>query len=367
MNSIRCVIITLVLTGFILGCSDSEKASNLSSIDILVKAAKEIKLSTVAISVDSIALETLDNNLLFRILEIEHDQQSIFVADLDAVSKFDRNGKFIKRIGSKGQGPGEYLNVTDIGLDNKNNHLFVASGLSQKVICFDLEGKFLREAKTPGIIGIKIIDGKLYGIFNAIGMPSEDKSKWFNKTYLVELDQNFSHGDSILIKSAKVNKGTASGSNSAGDQVLSEVNGDVYFYLAEVIEEPFVRDTLFQIKNKKRSASLKLNFGIEDRLQEPLFVKSVLRTEKHLVVDFMTDKYSGMSIVEFPSNNTYIGKEYFQDDIWGTGEAILKPWDLKNEEFYFIKEGMELVDKLDGITGEENPFLFIVKLKTSSY
>tara|TARA_R100000005_G_scaffold96635_2_gene85372 strand:- start:1198 stop:2301 length:1104 start_codon:yes stop_codon:yes gene_type:complete len=367
MNFMRDVIVALVFISFLLGCSDSEKDSNFTLIDVPVKTAKEIKLSTVAISVDSIALETLDNNLLNRISEIEHDEQSIFIADIDALFKFSRNGKFIKQIGNKGQGPGEYLNINDITLDRKRNHIYVASGISQKIICFDLEGKFVKESKIIGLNAIKVVNGSLHGIFTTYGMPSADKTKWIHNSYLVKFDQYFSPSDTILIKSVKMDKGTGTSVGRPGDQLLSEVNGSLYVYLNETYKEPFVRDTLFQIKDKKRLASLKLNFGIEDRLKENLFVQSILRTENHLVIDFSVERYSGMSIVHLPTNRTYIGKEFFQDDFWNTGSAKLMPWDLNNEEFYFIKEGMELVDKFDGVTGEENPYIFIVKLKTDSF
>ncbi len=363
----RDVIVTLVLISFLLGCSDAEKDGTLKFIDIPVKTAKEIKLSTVAISVDSIALETLDNNILNRISQIKHDEQSIFIADIDALFKFSKNGKFIKKIGSKGQGPGEYLNVNDIAIDSKRNHIYVASGISQKIICFDLEGEFVKESKIIGLNAIKIVDGSLHGIFTTFGMPSTDKTKWIHKSYLIKLDQDFSPSDTILIKSVKMDKGTGTISGGGGDQLLSEANGKLYVYLNESYKEPFVRDTLFQIKDKKRLASLKLNFGIEDRLKENLFVNSIIRTENHLVIDFSVERYSGMSIVHLPTNRTYIGKEFFQDDFWNTGSAKLLPWNLNNEEFYFVKEGMELVDKFDGISGEENPYIFIVKLKTDSF
>lgn len=366
MNSIRHVIVAFVLTGFILGCSDSVKVSNLAFIDIPVKSAKEIKLSTVAISVDSIPLETLENNLIRSIMDIEHYQESLFVGNIDALYKFTKKGKFVKQMGSIGQGPGEYLNVTDIALDGKNSQIYVASNLSQKIICFDLEGNFIKEAKVIGINALKVLEGSLHGVYTEYGVPLADKTKWLNNSYLVKFDQDFSPSDTVLLKSVKANKGTATISTGAGDQHISEVNGEVYAYLGELMEEPFVRDTLFQVKGNERFASLKLNFGIEDRLEEYLFVKSIIRTENHLITDFSIEKYSGMSITQLSTNKTYIGKEFFQDDFWDTGTAKLIPWDLNNEEFYFIKEGMELVDKFDGVTGEENPFVFIVRLKTDS-
>jgi len=329
--------------------------------------AEDIGLSTISDRVDSIALETLENNLITRIVDIEHNEESIFVADPGALFKFSKGGKFIKQIGRKGQGPGEYLNVTDITLDKKSNLLYLASSLSQKIICFDTSGNFIKETKTLGINGVKVLNGTLYGVFTEYGIPAADATKWFNNSYLVNFETDLLPKDTVLIKSVKADKGTAAISGMVGDQILSEVDGDIFVYQGEVMQESFVRDTLYQVSENSRIASLKLNFGITDRSEDYLFIKSVIRTKNHVVVDFSVEDYSGMSISNLSTNNSYVARDSFQDDLWNTGTAKLLPWDLGSEELYFVKEGMELVDKFDSLTGEENPWIFIVKLKKSPF
>ncbi|MEC7754797.1 6-bladed beta-propeller [Roseivirga sp. UBA1976] len=364
MNSIYRTIGSLVFISLLLSCSPSKKDNNLAFIDIPVEAAKEIKLSTVAMEVDSIALETLENNLISRVINVVHNDGSLFVGDINALFKFTWEGKFIKQIGSIGQGPGEYLNVSDIALDKEKGYIYLASNLSQKIVCYDTDGNFIRETKVIGLNGVKLLAGSLYCIFTQHRGSATDKTKWFNDAYLIKFNQDFIATDTVLIKSVKANKGTASISDWTGDRIISEVNGEIYVYMNEVMKEPFVRDTLFKVKDGEKTASLKLNFGITNPMEEHLFVKSILRTENHLLIDFSVESYSGISVVELTGKKVNIAKGFFLDDVWNTGFARLMPWNLANEEFYFMKESMELAAVFDDIKGEENPILFIVKLKT---
>ncbi|WP_455639085.1 6-bladed beta-propeller [Parabacteroides sp.] len=56
---------------------------------------------------------------------------------------FDRKGKFLTAIGSYGQGPGEYLNVYDASLDEKNNRIYILPWQSAQLLVYDLEGNSL--------------------------------------------------------------------------------------------------------------------------------------------------------------------------------------------------------------------------------
>ncbi len=67
------------------------------------------------------------------------------------VVKMDKNLKFISAFGGKGQGPGEFnpfpgLVFITVGPDNK---LYCNDTSAQKIIVFDLDGKYITDYKTP--------------------------------------------------------------------------------------------------------------------------------------------------------------------------------------------------------------------------
>lgn len=54
---------------------------------------------------------------------------------------FDRKGKFVAKIGSYGQGPGEYLNTYYDQLDEKNNRIYILPWNARHLLVYDLKGR----------------------------------------------------------------------------------------------------------------------------------------------------------------------------------------------------------------------------------
>jgi hypothetical protein len=62
------------------------------------------------------------------------------------VLKFDINGKFLKQIGKKGKGPGEFWLPSEISVDGKG-HLFVEDDGNRRIQIFNSDGKYLGSFK----------------------------------------------------------------------------------------------------------------------------------------------------------------------------------------------------------------------------
>ena len=78
------------------------------------------------------------------------------------ISKFDRNGKFIKSFGKLGSGPGEFRLVHDLALDPQGR-LFVADRGNMRIQILDQDGRYIAEwAQFSRPSGIAIRDGLIY-------------------------------------------------------------------------------------------------------------------------------------------------------------------------------------------------------------
>ena len=64
---------------------------------------------------------------------------------------FDRNGRFIRKIAQRGQGPGEYNFINDMAIDETHETVYVLS--MSKLFKYNLEGKFL------GVIDLSEVSG----------------------------------------------------------------------------------------------------------------------------------------------------------------------------------------------------------------
>jgi hypothetical protein len=62
---------------------------------------------------------------------------------------FAKDGKFITCIGAIGRGPGEYQNIYDEVLDEKNDRIYFLPWMSQNILVYDLKGNVLDPVKLP--------------------------------------------------------------------------------------------------------------------------------------------------------------------------------------------------------------------------
>ena len=102
-------------------------------------------LSEIADTVEYIELITPRDIVITNIRTVvDVDDFLIFPAQHQAYL-FHKNGQFITKIGSMGQGPGEYVVLSDLEFDFKKKEIII-SDLS-KLLFYDMGGKFLRSRK----------------------------------------------------------------------------------------------------------------------------------------------------------------------------------------------------------------------------
>jgi hypothetical protein len=99
-------------------------------------------VSSIASKIEYIPLETNEESLfkLYRML-IEMNDSLIVLSDQDRILLFNRqDGKFIRKIGNKGKGPGEFGKIFKMIL--QNDTLYVTSSNSYSVIKYTLNGQY---------------------------------------------------------------------------------------------------------------------------------------------------------------------------------------------------------------------------------
>jgi len=93
----------------------------------------------------SIGNEEDENYLFYKIRDIQVDKEGkIYVLDSGnhRLQVYDKNGIYIRTIGKKGQGPGEFNTPRCISIDNENSKILVADS-SMTISTFNKEGKHI--------------------------------------------------------------------------------------------------------------------------------------------------------------------------------------------------------------------------------
>lgn len=86
-----------------------------------------------------------------RTIKPDH-QGRIFVADVsdNAVRIFDDRGHFVKKLGGRGRGPGEFLEVTSIGITD-TDEIIVLDRFQNRITFFDSNGE-LKQTETTEVL-----------------------------------------------------------------------------------------------------------------------------------------------------------------------------------------------------------------------
>ncbi|MDR2653007.1 MAG: 6-bladed beta-propeller, partial [Prevotellaceae bacterium] len=133
-----------------ISCNYSPQISTgLETIVLSDETMKEqkIKLSHFAEKIQYIFLETNDESVISKIDKILFHKEFCIVMDgkLSAILVFDTTGHFIRKIDHHGNGPGEYLKLTDITV-SEDGCIHVLDSEQSKMLHYSLTGTWVSES-----------------------------------------------------------------------------------------------------------------------------------------------------------------------------------------------------------------------------
>lgn len=120
-------------------------------------------LSEIASDVEFVQLEVTDESLLKDIDGIKVSDSHILIHDINQVYLFARDGKFLTKVGSQGQGPSEYLHVDKIMLDEKRQEILLLT-TSTGIKVYGLDGKYKKT--IPDTEAENLLGGLAVGLYS---------------------------------------------------------------------------------------------------------------------------------------------------------------------------------------------------------
>ena len=146
----KSILLLLIIT--LLGCSSNKKQEPISKSGVPVINLSEdvstvpsLLLSESAEKLEIVSLEMTDQSMLGEIRRIQVTDHNIWIDHGREfyIYRFSRTGKFLNRIGSIGQGPGEYVNYLTFLVDEDKKEVYIIAN-TNGVLAYDFEGNFKR-------------------------------------------------------------------------------------------------------------------------------------------------------------------------------------------------------------------------------
>jgi len=165
MKSKTIHLLTLVLSIALFACQSKSTKKEITKAEIkeeteqfftipfadIVKNKRIVKLSEFANDVKLIQFENIPEAMFGNVENIEFTKDYIFIKFwMHPVLQFSREGKFIRDIGKKGKGPGEYNICMKMSIDEKNKRVYVHTG-ELSMIVFNFEGEHIKTFSYPAL------------------------------------------------------------------------------------------------------------------------------------------------------------------------------------------------------------------------
>ncbi len=139
--NMKIYIVVFSILFFLVQCTSSPKNAqkNLSnSVQIEFNSIESIKTSLLK-DITFVKLETSDEILLGDINQIEIFDDSIYILCNSGLYVFDLFGNYIKSIGNRGNGPGEFISPYSFWIDKKENFVFILDRQLNRLQKYNIE------------------------------------------------------------------------------------------------------------------------------------------------------------------------------------------------------------------------------------
>lgn len=346
------ITITLFLS-IIISCSSSSKKIDTSTIsennelyivNIDDTAIEDyIYLSSFFKDVETIILETNDDCLIGEVNSLRVLDNYIIVTDrkiANSIFIFDKKGNFLHKIGQIGQGPGEYINISDSSIDFEKNEIYLLDFASDEVLKYNISsGEFIKSIYLNNSdydnFYIQYINNKIY----ASAIPF---SKTENSFLLQEFDVNTGDVKASYLDAQRYNKGWNS----------LYTRPDGFFYPSEDGSAKYVQmfmDTVISITDDKLTPYLVVKSNnwigekdIRDLLEyrmvnngdlsnEVLFERNIsynineyLESNSIIYFSYANNGRSESVVLDKENKTTRRGR-FIKDDIVYSGDWVLYP------------------------------------------
>ena len=365
--------IVFVLTSFfiIASCRNAPISRLMEEVVVDTDQTVTLPLSLITEEIEVIELELTDESITGpeRIKQVLFSTNQIIIVESNNILVFDKNGKFIRSIASRGQGPGDYNYIKKVAIDEKNQNLYILNADS-KILCYNLNGQYVRNNIQIKQDGFSICDLSYIDDLLLVAEQWRKNEKGaYKHSAVLRLNNDLLITDSIRIRDDYFE--LESRLLHSYENYLFCNNSNFYVYFPDLYSidakptETVLRDTLYRFEKNLLIPELKLNFknnGIDSDGSIYFYLYNIYRSSRYVFAVYTKrqDEKTFRYCFDMETKKGYnVLNDEFMDDINQIEEPVkIRPLTMKTDYFYYLSTRMKPED-----FEEPNPTLFIGKLK----
>ena len=213
--SVLFIFVVLVWSAY---CKSQKSNANVEVIDgveFIHNTETPMYPNTTVTFVEDLSISGEDNDgniILFNPrLSLVDDDENIYITDYQDqdIKIFDPSGKYIKTIGAKGDGPGEFRGILSVAVTEEGK-LVVLDGAARRTSFFDSSGQFLRSFKwRMGYYNYIMIKSSSYVVGERAYSGTQENGYFYVKEIDFEGNEVRSYGEFTMGESLIVRQGTS--------------------------------------------------------------------------------------------------------------------------------------------------------------
>lgn len=144
--------ISLLLLQLFVSCGSSDK--NQTNVDVIKinprEASEFVNLSEIVDSIEYITLKTDKNNPMGHVVDLIVRDKYIYACTLqpNAIFVFDKKGQFVSKLDKEGRGPGEYLYIAGLFVDENEEYIEILD--DEAILKYkNIEFEFVQKSTIP--------------------------------------------------------------------------------------------------------------------------------------------------------------------------------------------------------------------------
>jgi hypothetical protein len=316
------LIVCLLLVGVYL------KGQYNTTLDLIkITKTKEFKnTSDIFELVKFVPLET-NNETLTKVSTTVVTKDNIFMFSnaQGCILKFDREGKFIGKIGRQGRGPGEFVSQFNLTLFRYyNNYIYLFDGMSFKIMKYSIDGQSYQdiplEEKT-GFIFSDMLDENCFLIAKSSPFINKNQSGAYSELMSYNAKGNLTYNFPLNSNSKIQN-------NLMLPSIFYHFNNIVYY------KSPYC-DTVFKILGPtERTIAYTLSPGnkrmVSNETKGAIVVYGLHETHRYILIDYSYDKTRRAVYDKVTGSFFQVNSRKEEDNIGGC--AFLWPDPLRIDE-----------------------------------
>lgn len=354
--------LSLFLLVLLFSCTSHEKSKIGTMRNIQLGDVQETILthSDVMDIQEWILLDSLQECIIGDVAKIEEFNNEYYLLDKvvqKCVLVFDGHGKYLRRIGNIGQGPGEYTQICDFTVNKSTGCVAILSGQS-RVYVYNLAGEFQTEKQVSESVLWSIVSNDC-GYF----MSSDHRTytEGENAYLLYAFDENFNlkgKWGQVLSRQMPTLPLLSSALQAAGNEIYycDIFTNSVYRYICGADSVTGIYNISFPSPIPEMILSDVMAFMEKQREYD--FICEAVMNETNTLLCYSHQGSYNLAMVDFGGeilkNGKYLGR--FPKVFHGNDKVLLSPVSA-NEYLSYWKE--QPVTHYNGVLSDESNFMIL--------